>query len=85
MRVAITRKLNAAAKASATIIDTMDRAHSLLVTGNRCFNGYGILPDPSSTYGRLHDAKLAIDKAMAVYRATEWPTKNEYDAAEGAG
>lgn len=84
MKVALTRKLNLAAKASGTIVDAMDRAHSLLQTGSRPFNGHGILPDRSFIYGQLHDAKLEIDKAMAAYKATEWPTKNDYDAAEGA-
>jgi hypothetical protein len=75
-------KFDQAADASSTIIDAMDTAARHLWTGDRCFNGYGVLPDPSSVYGRLYDAKAQIDKAMAAYRATTWPTNADYEAAE---
>lgn len=76
------KQLDAAFKASTTIVDNMDSAAAKLRTGNRPFNGFGILADPSFIRGQLADAKKQIDEALAVYSATKWPTRQDYDAAE---
>lgn len=75
-------RVEQAIHASEIIVTAADRAASALTLGNRPYNGFGVLYDPSLTYGALLDAKHEIDKALAAYRATRWPTRADYDDAE---
>ena len=80
MTTPIIKKADAA---SDIIVDNWRKALSALEYGGGT-NGYGILYDPRADYNRLLDAKEAIDAAVATYRATHWPTDEEYDEAEAA-
>lgn len=44
----------------------------------------GIYSDPSMRRSDLVEAQKAIEAALAVMRATAWPTNAEYDADEEA-
>lgn len=79
-------KITEAASATDTIQDHVDVALSRLQQGfnGRIVNGFGIYSDPSMRRSDLVEAQKAIEAALAVMRATAWPTNAEYDADEEA-
>ncbi len=50
----------------------------------RIVNGFGIYVDPSMRHHDLIEARKAIDAALAIMKATNWPTEADYDAHENA-
>lgn len=51
--------------------------------GGRVFNGYGVFHDPSLLRGRLATAIAQLSEAKERFDATDWPTRDDYEAEEG--
>lgn len=47
----------------------------------RVGNGAGIYADVTAFRSALADAATAIARAQEIVRSTDWPTKQDYDAA----
>ncbi|NSZ61137.1 hypothetical protein FY133_24205 (plasmid) [Agrobacterium tumefaciens] len=75
-----------AAAATNSILEHVSSALERLQGGfnGRIVNGFGIYADPSNRHYDLIEARKAIDAALAVMKATKWPTEAEYDAHENA-
>lgn len=75
-----------AAAATDAIQDHVGTALETLQHGfnGRIVNGYGIYTDPSNRHLDLLNARKAIDAALSVMNATNWPTNADYDLEENA-
>lgn len=75
-----------AATATTTIQEHVSSALERLQGGfdGRIVNGFGIYVDPSMRHQDLIEARKAIEAALAIMKATKWPTEAEYDAQENA-
>lgn len=75
-----------AAAATNTIHEHVSSALERLQGGfnGRIVSGFSIYADPSNRHHYLSEARKAIAAALAVMKATEWPTEAEYDAHENA-
>lgn len=75
--------IDTAAEATDTILKAVyDTADRLRRFEGRRVNGYGILADPSLDIDALLGAADRLQQAVAVARATNWPTNADYDVAE---
>lgn len=72
-----TAKIAAACRSTDKIVQLWNIAEGQL---SRCMtNGAGVLAEPHDARARLADAKKAIDDALKVLAATDWPTDTDYD------
>ncbi len=77
-------KLETSATATEAVSElTRQAAHILRegYDGRIMVNGYGIFSDHTKRRDELQDARDAINKALALIDAAEWPGKADYEDA----
>jgi hypothetical protein len=75
-------KIDAASRATDAIFDHVGTAMRSLNEQfeGRVINGYGICRDPSQARLAVGAAIDELRKAVALFDATQWPTREDYEA-----
>jgi hypothetical protein len=78
--VFMTDTIKAAAHGTAQILAETHNARLLLAGNYSTINTLGVLEQPEGYLAEMREAREAIDRAIAIHIATNWPSRGDYHA-----